>query len=105
MADPQGTMPADETTGKPASVVVILPEALLRLFPGSMPRVEIQAATVRDAIDALEARWPGMRDRLCDSRPRVRRHINIFVAGERVTLETALPAGTEMIVLTAMRGG
>ncbi|MEA2742004.1 MAG: sulfur-carrier protein, partial [Acetobacteraceae bacterium] len=30
-------------------------------------------------IEALNARWPGMQDRLCDSTPRVRRHINIFV--------------------------
>ena len=37
------------------------------------------------AIDALDARWPGMRDRLCDSTPAIRRHINVFVDGERAT--------------------
>jgi molybdopterin converting factor small subunit len=85
---------------------VLLPEALARLFPGAPRRAEIaDAATVRAAIDALDARWPGMRDRLCDSRPAIRRHINIFVGGERAQLETALPPGAEIIVMTAVSGG
>ena len=56
-------------------------------------------------IDALDARWPGMRDRLCDSRPSIRRHINVFVAGRRATLETRLAPGAEVTVLTAISGG
>lgn len=86
-------------------VTVSLPPPLVRLFPGAEREVAVEAATVGEAIDALDAMWPGMRDRLCDSRPRVRRHINIFVEGERARLETSLPPGAEMIVLTAMSGG
>jgi molybdopterin converting factor small subunit len=87
-------------------VQVLLPEALARLFPGAPRRVELEdAATVAAAITALEARWPGMRDRLCDSRPAIRRHVNVFIAGERATLETRLPPGAEMIVMTAVSGG
>jgi molybdopterin synthase sulfur carrier subunit len=56
-------------------------------------------------IDALDRRWPGMRDRLCDSTPRIRRHINVFVAGERANLETRLAPGTEVIIMTAISGG
>jgi sulfur-carrier protein len=86
-------------------VTVLLPAALARLFPGSARRVELSAASVVQAIDALEARWPGMRDRLCDSTPRVRRHINIFVAGRRAGLETPLAPGVEVIIMTAISGG
>jgi molybdopterin converting factor small subunit len=46
-----------------------------------------------------------MRDRLCDSRPRIRRHINVFVNGERATLKTPLAPGAEVIVMTAISGG
>jgi molybdopterin converting factor small subunit len=46
-----------------------------------------------------------MRDRLCDSRPAIRRHINVFVDGERATLATVLKPGTEVYVLTAISGG
>jgi molybdopterin converting factor small subunit len=86
-------------------VVVVLPTALVRLFPGCKPEATISAATVGQMIDALEARWPGMRDRLCDSSPRVRRHINIFVEGERANLETPLLPGTEVFIMTAISGG
>jgi len=56
-------------------------------------------------IDALESRWPGMRDRVCDSTPAIRRHINVFVEGDRATLETRLVAGAEVTILTAISGG
>jgi len=88
-----------------AAVVVTLPAALVRLFPGCARRVELSAATVGEAIDALEWRWPGMRDRVCDSTPRVRRHINVFVAGKRASLETRLPPGVEVMIMTAISGG
>ena len=86
-------------------VDVTLPVVLQRLFPGAPRRVRLAAATVEEAIDALDADWPGMRDRLCDSRPAIRRHINVFVAGERATLQTPLTDGVEVVILTAISGG
>jgi molybdopterin converting factor small subunit len=35
----------------------------------------------------------------------VRRHINIFVGGERATLETPLAPGAEVFIMTAISGG
>ena len=67
--------------------------------------MELCAATVGTAIDALNDRWPGMRDRICDSTPRIRRHINVFVAGERATLQTRLTQGAEVLIMTAISGG
>ena len=61
--------------------------------------------TVGEMIDALDARWPGMRDRLCDSTPRLRRHINVFIDGERAGLETPLAAGARVYVIPAITGG
>jgi sulfur-carrier protein len=88
-----------------SNVLVRLPAILVKLFPGSLREVEVAAASVGEAIDALDRRWPGMRDRICDSRPRIRRHINVFVDGERATLETPLAPGAEVIVMTAISGG
>jgi molybdopterin synthase sulfur carrier subunit len=56
-------------------------------------------------IDALDFRWPGMRDCLCDSTPAIRRHINVFVAGKRANLATPLAAGADVFILTAISGG
>jgi len=87
------------------AVVVLLPSALMRLFPGCERELTVSAATVREMVEALDARWPGMRDRICDSTPQVRRHMNIFVEGERATLETRLSPGSEVFVMTAISGG
>ena len=86
-------------------VVVRLPAPLVDLFPGAPRRVELAASSVADMIDALDERWPGMGDRLRDSTPAVRRHINIFIDGERAALETPLAPGAEVFVLTAISGG
>lgn len=86
-------------------VSVTLPAALLPLFPGAPRQLAVEAATVDEVMDALEARWPGMRDRLCDSRPAIRRHINVFVEGRRATLATKLAPEAEVFILTAVSGG
>ena len=46
-----------------------------------------------------------MRDRLCDSTPAIRQHINIFIDGERARLDTRIEPGTEVFILTAISGG
>jgi molybdopterin synthase sulfur carrier subunit len=88
-----------------AAVVVRLPAILVDLFPGSVRRVEVEASTVDEMVDALDRLWPGMRDRICDTRPAIRRHMNVFVDGERASLGTRLAPGTEVFVLTAISGG
>ena len=89
----------------PATVTVVLPAALLLLFPGCLREVAVAAETVDAAIGVLDARWPGLRGRLCDERPAIRRHIQVFVGGERAGLATRLEAGAEMVVLMAISGG
>jgi molybdopterin synthase sulfur carrier subunit len=98
-------MPNGEPAPAPSPVVVTLPAPLVSLFPGALRRVELSASTVGGLVDALNARWPGMRDRICDSRPAIRRHINVFVEGRRATLETRLAPGTQVFILTAISGG
>ena len=88
-----------------APVRVFLTRALLALFPEAPSEVELPAGSVDELLDALDARWPGMRDRLCDSRPAIRRHINVFVDGARAELDTPLAPGSEVYVFTAMSGG
>ncbi len=56
-------------------------------------------------MNGLEARWPDMRDRLCDTTPAIRRHINVFVEGERARLDTRLEPGADVFILTAISGG
>jgi molybdopterin synthase sulfur carrier subunit len=89
----------------PKPALVRLPALLVALFPDADRLVSIEGETVADLIDGLEARWPGMRDRLCDSTPAVRRHINIFVDGKRLPLHAPVRAGADVFILTAVSGG
>jgi len=86
-------------------VRVLLPRALVDLFPGAATVTEVEAVTVDAALDALDRRWPGMRARLADTRPAIRKHINVFIDGERATLRTRLKPGDEVCILTAISGG
>lgn len=82
-----------------------LPATLPPLYPDLPRRLELDAATVNEAIEQLDERWPGLRDRLCEPGPVLRRHINVYVDRERAGLDTALEAGSRVDVITAISGG
>ncbi|PZQ16240.1 MAG: hypothetical protein DI565_08660 [Ancylobacter novellus] len=96
---------AAATREEPAPAVVRLAPLLVTLFPAADRVVELRVSSVAEMVDALEARWPGMRDRICDSRPAIRRHINVFVDGRRAKLDAPLRAGADVFILTAVSGG
>ena len=86
-------------------VVVILPRSLVSLIPGTARSTEVEATTVREAIDRLDERTPGVRNRLVDSGPTLREHINVFVDGDMATLETPLGPDATVHVIPAVSGG
>jgi len=84
---------------------VHLPSTLTPLFSGLPRHVDVEAGTVNQAIDELESRWPGLRDRLCEPGPELRRHIHVYVDRERAGLDTPLAAGSRVEVIAAISGG
>ena len=98
-------MPDEAVRPTRRPVLVRLAPLLASLFPTAERQVELSASTVAEMIEALDARWPGMRDRICDSSPAIRRHMNIFVDGKRAGLETRLAPGADVFILTAISGG
>jgi sulfur-carrier protein len=82
-----------------------LPMTLTPLFPELPRRIEVDAPTVEAAIDHLDARWPGVRDRLCEPGPVIRPHIHVYVDGERAVLGTPLDARSRVDVIAAISGG
>jgi molybdopterin synthase sulfur carrier subunit len=82
-----------------------LPGTLMPLFPGIQRHVEVEAATVDAAVDELDRRWPGVRDRLCEPGPRIRSHIHFYVDQNRATLDTPLAPGSRVDVIAAISGG
>ncbi len=84
---------------------VHVPATLVPLFQGLPRRVKVDAATVAEAIDRLDERWPGLRDRLCEPGPVLRRHINVYVDRERAALDTQLDTRSRVDVIAAISGG
>jgi molybdopterin converting factor small subunit len=84
---------------------VHLPATLPPLFDGLPRRLDVEAATVGDVIATLDARWPGVRDRLCEPGPALRRHINVYVDREPAGLDTALGPASRVDVIAAISGG
>ena len=78
---------------------------LTPLFPELPRRIELQAETVDAAIDQLDERWPGVRDRLCEPGPVIRPHIHVYVDRERAALETPLATNSRVDVIAAISGG
>jgi sulfur-carrier protein len=84
---------------------VHLPSTLTPLFSGLPRRLDLEAATVEEAIARLDGQWPGLRDRLCEPGPVLRRHIHVYVDRERASLDTPLEARSRVDVIAAISGG
>ncbi len=82
--------------------------APLRSLTGGKDEVEAGGETLGDLINDLEARHPGLRDRLTDEKG-VRRFINIYVGEEDVRflegLATKLKSGDQISIVPAIAGG
>ena len=87
------------------AVTVILPRSLVSLIPGTSRSTEVEARDVAEAIDRLDALTPGLRNRLVDSGPTIRQHINVFVDGELAKLDTPLGPNATIHVIPAVSGG
>ena len=84
---------------------VILPRSLAALVPGVERHTTVTAVTVRELIAELDARWPGLADRLCDAGPSIREHINVFVDGDRVDIAAPIGPSAVVHIIPAVAGG
>jgi len=84
---------------------VILPRSLVSLIPGTQRSTDVEAATVAEAIDRLDEQTPGIRNRLVDSGPTIRQHINVYVDSQPAKLDTPVAAGSTIHIIPAVSGG
>jgi len=73
------------------------------------PKVTVEAATVRAAIDAATEADPLLRGYVVDDQGRLRKHVNIFIDGalisDRLRLSDAVSPRSEIFVMQALSGG
>jgi molybdopterin converting factor small subunit len=77
----------------------------LRGLTGGRAEHELEGATVVELLRALELRHSEMSGWILDERGLIRRHINVFVNGERGGEATAVRSGDRVDVLPAITGG
>ena len=81
----------------------------LRTATGGAATVDVEGATVGEALAALEQAHPGVAERLLDEQGRLRRFVNVFVDDEDVRfaqgLETPVAAGSTVSIIPAVAGG
>ena len=90
-----------------ASIEVRIP-TILRPFTKDQKIVSTTGLTLAEAINNLDAQYPGIAERLLESGA-LRRFINVYVNDEDVrfsgALDTALKSGDSITILPAVAGG
>lgn len=77
----------------------------LRQLTDGVGEHELRAGTVLELIRELEVEHPALAGWIVDERGRIRRHLHVFVNGERAGEDMALAAGDRVEILTAITGG
>jgi molybdopterin converting factor small subunit len=77
----------------------------LKKLAGESGDHQLDGATVMELLRALEAAFPGLDGWIVDESGAIRRHINVFVNGERATADTAVGPDDAVDVLPAISGG
>jgi sulfur-carrier protein len=85
-----------------------IPGPLRRLSDGQVT-VPVEATDLASAIEALDARYPGFKDRLLDEKGELRQFVNVYLNDEDVRLGSGLKekvgAGDEIAIVPAVAGG
>ena len=81
----------------------------LRKLTNDVDIVESSAGSLAEAIDGLEASYPGIKERLCDDGGEIRRFVNIYINGEDVrfldNVNSKLNPNDEVSIVPAVAGG
>ena len=77
----------------------------LRKLAGGCAELQIAGATVEELLRGLESQPPAVTGWILDERGAIRRHINVFVNGERVDQGAPVAASDRVEVLPAITGG
>ena len=85
-----------------------IPGPLRRLSNGEST-VSVEAGDLRSAIEALESRYPGFKDRLLDEQGQPRQFVNIYLNDEDIRMGEGLASpvkeSDEIAIVPAVAGG
>ena len=81
----------------------------LRRFTDGNDAVDVDAATIAEALSALEVAHPGIKARICDDSGALKRFVNVYYQEEDIrfldNVDTAIDDGSEISIVPAIAGG
>ena len=90
------------------SVTVRVPTTLRPLTAGAAT-IDTAGATIAEVLAGVEARHPGLSERVLDESGALRRFVNVFLDDEDVRFlngtDTAVPDGSTVAIVPAVAGG
>jgi len=96
------------STTEATTITVRIPTPLRSATDGQSS-VEVDAATVRNALRALVDQYPDLHDNLYNEDGDLRQFVNVYVGDEDVRfgdgVETTLEAGDEVSIVPSIAGG
>ena len=84
---------------------IFIPASLRELTQGNTS-VVVSGSSVREAVESLDAKYPGVKDRLCEG-DKIRPNISVIVDGHtsHLKMRERLEEESEVHFVTAIRGG
>jgi sulfur-carrier protein len=82
---------------------------VFRKFTNQQATAELEAGTIADLVDQLEARYPGMKSQLLTEQGELHRFVNVYLNDEDVRyldhLDTKTSEGDVVSLLPSVAGG
>ena len=74
-----------------------------------MKDVTASGSTLKDVLQEVETRYPGLRTYVLDEQHNLRKHVNIFIDGtlikDRAALSDSFSDNSEIYIMQALSGG
>lgn len=90
------------------AIKVRIPTPLQKLTENKV-EVDASGKTVAELIQNLDKKYPGIKERVCDEKGKIRRFVNIYLNEEDIRFlskeETSLKDGDEVSIVPAIAGG
>lgn len=71
--------------------------------------VEVSGSTIKELVDDLERKYPGIKERICDEEGAIRRFVNIYLNDEDIRFldgdSTVVNEGDDVSIIPAIAGG
>jgi MoaD family protein len=102
-------MTTDDDRSPTAMPVLVKLPTILRKHAGGEPKVSAEGATLREVLQDLESRYPGVTRNVLAEDGGLHRFINVYLNDEDVrylgSLETEVGEGDTVSILPAVAGG